>query len=128
MKTLKHPLLAVTAMLSTTLILGMILGGMLVGAIVRDRFETLRDIRTAEGFTRYVREQIGTIPADEEARFHSIINTAGADVEQLFKTGRADMMNIMDRMELELAPILSKEQLEHFQTERQKVRDQIDGN
>lgn len=127
MKKQKHPLLTVTATLSATLILGMILGGAIVGAIIRDRLETLRDVRTADGFTQYVSQQIGPVPADRQARFNEILSGTGAQVEQLLKEGRSDFMQIIDSMEQELAPVISKEQLERWQAERKKVRDRIDG-
>jgi len=128
MKTLKHPLLTITVTLSATLILGMVLGGLLVGAVIRDRLDTLRDIRTAEGFTRYAIEKIGPVPADKEAKVYAIINTAGTDVEQMLERGRTGFMQIMNRMEQDLTPILSQEQLERIRAERKTVRDQLDGD
>lgn len=128
MKKQKHPMLTVTATLLVTLLLGMILGGVIVGGVIRDRVETLREIRTAAGFVRHVSERIGPVPADSQARFQAIVNGTGQKVEHLLGQGRSDLMQIIDDMERELVSVVTAEQLERWQADRRKVREQIDGN
>ena len=126
--TKKRPFLTIAAILSATLILGMILGGMIVGAIIRDRVENLRALRTADGFAYHVGKIIGPVPDGQQATLDKILKDTGQQVEQVIARRRTEYMLILDDMERELEPVITRAQLEKLRAVRRQLRAQADGN
>lgn len=120
--TRKRPVLTVTAVLLITLLLGMVLGGAIVGAIIRDRLEALGDLRTEAGFVAHVLEKVEPLSDDQKVKVGLIAGDTGKKVEALLASRRTVFVSTLDAMEADLKEVLTEEQLERWQNARLKAR------
>ena len=125
MKTRK-PILKVTAMLLATLVVGMLLGAMILGAVLRNRLEVLQDLRTADGFTSHVSRLIGPVDAAEATEVRAILEATGREVESLMDYQQEEFQILLDGMEAELAHRLTPEQMQRWYDVRARIRKRLD--
>lgn len=121
MKT-KKPILKVAAMLTATLLVGMFFGAAILGAVIRDRLEVLRDMRTADGFVSHVSRLIGPVEADQETEVNAILLATGREVESLVGYQKQEFMILIDSMERELSGRLTEDQMTRWYKARERIR------
>lgn len=93
-----------------TLLLGMLLGALLTGAVVRHRLSRLDDLRTQRGFARILEQTIR--PTDEAQReaLRPVLRQGGRRVLRLRRQQRREMHALVDSVRTDLAPLLTPEQ------------------
>ncbi len=114
------------SILIVTLLIGMLIGGALVGRIVKVRVDRFQNFTTEQGFVDRYSEFIGEMTNEQRAAVLPILQQSGGDVEGLMRNTRSDFSNIIDRVETELSAHLTSEQLNALKERRQNYRDQIE--
>ena len=120
------PRLKAALILGATFLLGLVLGGLIVGAVVRERLQTIADFRDRDRFVaRVVSFLEPTSDAQAEA-MRPILEAAGARTEDAFVVLRGDLTRIFDDLERELAPLLTEQQRQRLTDRRALLRQRVD--
>ncbi|TNE63830.1 MAG: hypothetical protein EP335_08490 [Alphaproteobacteria bacterium] len=127
MKNDRKPIFKMAGLMLATLVVGIVLGGVLTGAVIRHRVENLRDFRTAEGFARHMSEIIGPVPEARRGDVQAILLATGRTVENALDGRRTELMLALDDMEAQLSVVLTPEQLARWQALRQRMRNRVGG-
>lgn len=105
-----------------TFVLGGLIGGLLVGTIVKNRVETIRSLRTADGFTEHVLSAIEPTLAQRDT-LRPLLRKAGSDIEQMTHQARAQMRARVDTLWQEMRPHLTPEQRSALRRMRRRFQD-----
>ncbi|MEM8917791.1 MAG: hypothetical protein AAGE37_02940 [Pseudomonadota bacterium] len=108
--------------LITTLLIGALIGAAVTGMFVRNRLETARQFTQAEGYKALINNVIAPVTAGQKAQIDPIISRAGKEVEAIFGETRAALNQNFEKMQQELEPHLTPEQLKNLQERREMVR------
>ncbi|HVK40367.1 MAG TPA: hypothetical protein VNA88_17685 [Candidatus Kapabacteria bacterium] len=98
--------------LGSTLLIGMLLGGVLNAWLAERRFERVGYFRSEQGFTRHIEEAIGPTDEAQAAAVHEILQRSAARMRQHMDSSGARGRRILDSTRAELATVLTPEQLE----------------
>lgn len=115
----------ISVILASTLLVGAVLGGVIVGHVIRDRLESLGEIRQAEGFANHVNRLIGPVSPENDARVQAIIKKTGDKVENTFQIQARELEQVINQMEAELKGLVSEEQLAKWRETRDRVRSRV---
>ncbi len=105
-----------------TFVLGGLVGGLLVGTIVKNRVDTIRSLRTADGFTERMLSAIEPTPAQRDT-LRPLLREAGSDIEQMTRQTRAQMRARVDTLWHDIRPHLTPEQRRKLRRMRQRFQD-----
>lgn len=111
MKAIRRSWVLAAIVLGLTFSLGALTGGGIVNALVDKRLAQLRALGTAEGFAERVRSAIGPVAEGRQASLDRVLTTTGLDLQRILAGRRSDYGGRLDRMERELARILTPAQL-----------------
>ncbi|MCC3861192.1 hypothetical protein [Pseudemcibacter aquimaris] len=111
--------------LISTLIIGMLIGGALVGRVVKVRIDKLQSFTTADGFVNQYAEIIGEMPADQKEVVMPILERSGNEMETLMKNTRTQFSQINDKLESELKNHLNDEQLKAITIRKNTIRERL---
>lgn len=114
------------SILIVTLLIGMLIGGALVGRVVKVRVDRFQSFTTEQGFVDRYSEFIGEMTIEQRAAVIPILHKAGSDVEGLLRATRSDFSDIVDRVEKDLGTHLTPEQLNALKERRQSYRNRIE--
>lgn len=104
-----RPLWKSAALLLGTFLLGGLLGGLLVSTIVQHRADTVRSLRTADGFTQHVLRIVDPAPAQRDT-LRPLLQNAGADIERITRQTRRQLRTRIGMLRQDLHPHLTPEQ------------------
>lgn len=105
-----------------TFVLGGLVGGLLVGTIVKNRVDTIRSLRTADGFTEHMLSAIEPTPAQRDT-LRPLLREAGSDIEQMTHQTRAQMRARVNILWQEMRPHLTPEQRNTLRRMRRRFQD-----
>jgi uncharacterized membrane protein len=109
-----------------TFVLGGLIGGLLVGAVVKNRVETIRSLRTADGFTEHMLNAIEPTSAQRDT-LRPLLREAGTDIEQMTRQTRTQMRARVDTLWQDMRPHLTPEQRRALRRMRQRFQDRRSG-
>ena len=101
------------AILIATLALGMVLGMVAQGVLMRARTEQVGGLRRPPGFTAHLEAVIQPRPEQREA-VRAILETTARRNQDIMSRAREDLRRVLDSMQLQLAPQLDDPQRERL--------------
>lgn len=115
------------AILVFTLIVGALVGAALTGVIIRHRLEGLRAFTTAEGFSPQFIDVLEPLTEEQRKKVEPLVSAAGKDIQAVVKLTRLELFLIIERLEEDLHPHLTKEQRKQLQQQREATRRRFKG-
>ncbi len=100
-----------SAILITTLIIGVVIGFLLGGRITHHRIEMMRDFYTKKGFNREIMRIVEPTP-EQRSKIIPILKKHAEQNRQLMINFHDGQKQLMDELKAELSDYLSKEQLD----------------
>lgn len=97
--------------LLATLLLGALLGAVLTGWWVQQRFDRVRALRTADGFVERVVQQVEPTSAAQRDSVRVIARKRAQQLQRLRGAHRADTRAVLDSLREDLRPVLTEEQI-----------------
>lgn len=97
-------------LLTATLLIGMVLGGLLRSSFFDGRMKRMHSLRTEEGFVGSYLETIQPADAAQEAAVRAILSAAAAEVVGSVRANREYIGQRMETMRQSLYPLLDDEQ------------------
>ncbi len=113
-------------LLVATLLIGALLGAAMVGHVVRTRLAQASDLATAEGFSRQILTLVDPQDPSQDAAIRPILDRHGEEVSAVIDGARADINRIIERLDGELEPLLTPEQLKRLRDRRALLRRRVD--
>jgi len=101
------------AILVATLTLGVVLGMVLQGLLMRDRARQVAELRTPPGFVSLV-EGVIQPRAEQEAGIRAVLEASARRYDSLLSSTRVGVGLVLDSMKLKLAPLLDERQRERL--------------
>lgn len=101
------------AILLATLAIGVVLGMVGQGMLMRDRDRRVSELRAAPGFVSLVEGVIQPRP-DQEPAIRSVLEKSARRYDAVLRATRAEMTAVLDSMKQELAPLLDQRQRERL--------------
>ena len=108
--------------LGVTLIAGMLLGALILGAFGRFRERGRSSHEGKKGGLSHFIERAVKPSAEQSAKIKPLAEKASARIEVLQGGCNAEIKTVLDSLRTQLQPILSKDQLEEFDEYLQKGR------
>lgn len=110
-----------------TLMMGALVGAALTGVIVRHRLDEIRAFTTAEGFSPQFLDVLEPLTEEQRKKVEPLVSAAGKDIQDVIKLTRLELFLIIERLEDDLHPHLTKEQRIQLQQQREITRRRFDG-
>lgn len=105
-----------------TLLIGMVLGSVITGAVMRNRvFDRMERLRTMDGF-RHRMEKIIQPDEDQRAKVHEILKEHFSRMQRLGETMRQDFEARNDSLYKELDEVLRPDQIERLKDRMKRLR------
>ena len=105
-----------------TLLIGMILGAVITGGIMRNRvFDRMERLRTAEGF-KHRMEKIIQPDEDQRAKVNEILEEHFSRMQRLGDVMRQDFETRNDSLYQELEQVLRPDQIERLKQRMERLR------
>lgn len=108
--------------LTVTLLIGVIAGASITGAIVRERLSYVRSFAHSEGFAARFTELIEPLTEEQKVAVEPILQAAGGQVEARFQDSGKQVFAIIEQLEKDLSDILSQDQMDQLRAQRAKLR------
>ncbi len=105
------------AIIIGTLVVGMVLGGVIVGAVAQNRSHELRDVRRPGGFVRHMEDVIRPRDSAQRAEIRPFLEKTDRRNRSIVDGARRDLQVAFDSMMTELAPLLSPDQMGRLREE-----------
>lgn len=121
-----RPRLKAALILCATFSLGLVLGGLIVGAVVRERLQVIADFRDRDRFVARVEAFLEPTSEAQAEAIRPILEAAGARTESAVAILRGDLTRIFDDLERDLAPLLTEEQKQRLTDRRASLRQRAD--
>ena len=99
--------------LLTTLIAGLLIGGLAASAIMQYRLDHLRSLRKKQGFAEWMETVIEPTEA-QQSEVHLILQDTGASLTAYYDSVRVQRRAIVDTMRDQLRPLLTPEQYQRL--------------
>ena len=113
------------SILIVTLLIGMLIGGALVGRIVKVRVDRFQSFTSEQGFISQYSEIIGEMSDEQRVLVEPVLRKAGSDMAALMQDSRNGFSDIINRVESELAGHLTDEQLNAIKERRETIRTRL---
>lgn len=114
-----------TLIIIGTLLLGMLLGALLTGAVVRHRLGQLNDLRTPRGFSRVLEETIQPANAAQREELQAALQQGGRRLVRLRRQHRQETRALVDSLRAEIEPLLTPEQQKRLDERLGAFRERI---
>jgi NH3-dependent NAD+ synthetase len=109
-------------LLAATLLIGLIAGASITGAIVRERLSYVRSFANAEGFATRFTELIEPLTQEQRTAVEPILQAAGGQIEARFQASGRQVFAVIEQLEQDLGGVLSQEQMKKLRAQRAKLR------
>lgn len=96
--------------LSATLLIGIVLGGVISGAIVNRRLQHLTELRRPGGFAFFLEHAIQPEDEAQAEAIHNVLERMGPRFHEILERSHTEMEALRDSVRAELDPILTEEQ------------------
>ena len=113
--------------LLATLVVGVVAGAAITGALLRERLEYVRSFTKADGFVVRFTEMIEPLSDPQIEQVTPLLETAGAEIEAVFGHAGSDVYAIVERLESDLSAHLTDEQMVRLQMRRAEIRNRYLG-
>ncbi|GAB5519787.1 MAG: hypothetical protein RhofKO_20380 [Rhodothermales bacterium] len=100
--------------LLTTLIAGLLIGGLAASAVMQYRLDHIRSLRKKQGFAEWMETVIEPTQA-QQTEVHLILQGTGADLTAYYDSVRVQRRAIVDSMRVRLRPVLTPEQYQRLE-------------
>ncbi len=114
-------------LLFVTLIMGLVAGATITGALVRERLEYIRSFSKSHGFALRFSEMIGPLSDQQRDEVEPLLDAAGREIEIAFSDSGRRIYSIVEQLEEDLIPHLSDEQIAQLQKRRAEIRNRYIG-
>lgn len=101
--------------LSATLLIGIVLGGVISGAIVNRRLQQLTELRRPGGFEFFLEHAIQPEDEQQAEAIHDVLERMGPRFHEILERSHTEMEALRDTVRAELEPILTEEQKERLE-------------
>lgn len=101
--------------LSATLLIGIVLGGVISGAIVNRRLQQLTELRRPGGFEFFLEHAIQPEDEEQAEAIHDVLERMGPRFHEILERSHSEMEALRDSVRAELDPILTEEQKERLE-------------
>ncbi len=108
-----------------TLVIGALAGSAITGAIVRNRLEAVRSFANSDGFSQQFLEVVEPLTDEQRAQIEPFVESAGDDIQEVIGITRLELFLIIQRLEEDIQPFLTEDQLMQLQDRREEVRRQF---
>lgn len=103
-------------LLVATLVLGMVVGSLVTGAVANRRIESLAEARLLGGrLSGFLLDAIQPEGEEQEAAIREVLDGAAPRFKEIFEGTRSEMKRLRDSVMTELEPILTDEQMERLE-------------
>jgi len=113
-------------LLLLTLFVGMVLGAAITGRVVQTRLAKYNNFLSEAGFAQILIDVIKPESEGQRAELLPILEETGRHIQETKANARTDILIHYSELEVELLPILSKEQASRLQSWRDKLRVRLD--
>jgi hypothetical protein len=93
-------------MLLVTLVLGVALGALGVGALSRQRQQEVRDLHRPDGFVSRMEDAIGPRDSAQRLQIHGVIAATAATNDSIVRAANDQLRHALDSMRIRLTPML----------------------
>lgn len=108
--------------LSSTLLVGMLLGALVHAHFFDNRVKRVHRISTQDGFVASYVETIQPSSPEQETALREVLAVSATQVHEAFQSSRDQVRARIDAMYEQLEPMLSAEQVERLQERRDRRR------
>jgi hypothetical protein len=102
-------------MLFSTLLIGMLLGSLLTGAVNNRRMRNLAEMRSARGFAIHLEEVVRPESEEQREAIRAVLDEAAPKFGDAMRESRERMRSLTDSVRAELDPLLTEEQRERLE-------------
>ncbi len=114
-------------LLLATLVIGLVSGATITGALVRERLDYIRSFSKSDGFVLRFSEMIAPLSDEQRAEVEPILEAAGQKIEVTFSESGQKVYAVVEKLEQDLIPYLSDEQIAQLQKRRTEIRNRYIG-
>jgi hypothetical protein len=97
-------------LLLATLVLGMVLGSLLTGALNQRRLERLAEMRSARGMAFFLEDVVDPENSEQREAIRAVLDDASPRIAAAMQESRERMRALTDSVRSELDPLLTDEQ------------------
>jgi len=97
------------------LLIGIVLGGVISGAIVNRRLQHLTELRRPGGFSFFLEHAIRPENEEQAEAIHDVLDRMGPKFHEVLEHSHREMEALRDSVRAELDPILTEEQKERLE-------------
>ena len=97
-------------MLFSTLLIGMLLGSLITGAVNNRRMRSLAEMRSARGLAYYLEDVVEPESAEQREAIRAVLDEAAPKFSEVMLESREQMRALTDSVLAELDPLLTEEQ------------------
>ena len=97
-------------MLFSTLLIGMLLGSLITGAVNNRRMHSLAEMRSARGLAYYLENVVEPESAEQREAIRAVLDEAAPKFSEIMLRSREQMRALTDSVLAELDPLLTDEQ------------------
>ncbi len=98
------------------MLIGIVLGGVISGAIVNRRLQHLTELRRPGGFAFFLEHAIQPEDEEQAEAIHDVLERIGPRFHEILERSHREMEALRDSVRAELDPILTAEQKERLET------------
>ena len=98
----------------TVLLVGMVIGALINGAIIKNRMDNIMKLRGKGGYGTFI-EQIIKPDDSQREQLRETIDKYSTTLFELRARSRNEMIAVMDSMRTEISPLLTDEQIDRLQ-------------
>ncbi len=95
--------------------LGMILGGLLTGAMVNRRMHRIAELRTTRGMAFRIEEIVQPDSPEQREAIREVLDQAAPRFGEIFEQSRAEVHSVFDSVLAELEGVLTEEQQQRLE-------------
>ena len=97
-------------MLFSTLLIGMLLGSLITGAVINRRMRSLAEMRSARGLAYFLEDVVEPESAEQREAIRAVLDEAAPKFSEVMLASREQMRALTDSVLAELDPLLTEEQ------------------
>lgn len=112
---------------TATLIIGVVMGALLSGAVAHYQTDRAEKMRTADGMTEALIETVEPTDAQQEEALRETMRRHSSELQEIRRSCRDDIRASVDSMHSEIANLLTEQQRERLQKRIGDRRDEHRG-
>ncbi|MFQ5571182.1 MAG: hypothetical protein ACE5G0_16000 [Rhodothermales bacterium] len=102
-------------LLGGTILIGMLLGALINGMVMRQRLEQIGELGTPSGLFFVLEDAVRLEDEAQRRAIRAVLEEAAARAMDIREHSRREMHNLRDSIRAELVPLLSEDQLERLE-------------